>query len=249
MPKKHSVVPLGAGRQIALCLNISPVKKSARAREPVKPTTGRVVGYYPSIKNNRAIAWESQLEEKACNLFEFSSVVTSYREQPVTIYYQTQGKICRYTPDFELTINSGEKLYVEIKPASKLKNLELKNQLIDISNFWKENGYRFVVITDEELNHNELQRNLRLLRTHLRHHCDIALINHAHYWLNNQRVADIGKFNAYFGSPAKALALIAQGFLLTDLSITLSTQSNLFIPEKIPYETCLFSYRIAPDFE
>jgi hypothetical protein len=212
MPKKYTFTPLGIRRKVALQLNMSPEIKSTRVREPVKPTTGRVVGYYPSIKNNRAIAWESQLEEKACNLFEFSTIVTSYREQPVSIYYQTQGKICRYTPDFELTINTGEKLYVEIKPYSKLKNPELRNQLTDITKFWKENGYDFVVITDEELKDSELQRNLKLLRMHLRHDCESAFITQAHHWLKSQIYADIKKFSAYFGSPSKALALIAQGY-------------------------------------
>jgi len=249
MSFKNTVVPLGHGQKITLPLNVSQKQKSNRAREPVSPRTGRVVGYYPSTKNNRSVAWESQLEEKACNYFEFSTVIASYREQPVSIFFQSQGKLHRYTPDFELVLKTGEVLYVEIKPAYKLENFDLKNKLVDISTFWSKHGYGFIVITDEELNNQNLLRNLKLLRSHQRYYCDTELVKYSIHWIANRKDVNIRQFNAHFHSPAKCLALISQGHFVTDLSKPISLDSKLFLPEENINETCLFSYRVAPNFE
>src|SRR6187431_3715186 len=129
MSSKSSLVPFGTGVEVALHLLSAPISPSTRVREPVKPTTGRVVGYFPSVKNNRSIAWESQLEQKACYVFEFSREITKYQEQPLNIYYRLNGEFLRYTPDFELTLVSGELVYVEIKPAAKLQNQILQEKL------------------------------------------------------------------------------------------------------------------------
>lgn len=129
MSSKSTLVPFGTGVGVALRLLSTPISPSSRVREPVKPTTGRVVGYFPSVKNNRSIAWESQLEQKACYVFEFSPEIIKYREQPLSIYYRLNGELLRYTPDFELTLLSGELIYVEVKPGAKLQTQELQEKL------------------------------------------------------------------------------------------------------------------------
>ncbi len=231
-----------------LRLNIAPQPKIIRAREPVTPSKGRVVGYYPSVKNNRQIAWESQLEKKACNLFEYSSVVKRYREQPRTVYVPNQGEVRRYTPDFELTLTSGELVYVEIKPVKKLNNQKLKERLQDISRWFEEYGYHFIVITDEELNQPIRQRNLSMLRQSLRYLCTPDLVQRAREWMEGITEATLEELFSYLDSRIQTYALIAQGHLAINLDEQINLNSQVFIPEETKDETCLFTYRIAPDF-
>jgi TnsA endonuclease N terminal len=247
MPSKNTLVPLGTIAGASLRLLSAPLQPSQRVREPVKPTTGRVVGHFPSVKNNRMIAWESQLEQKACYTFEFSSVVSSFREQPTTIFYEYLGSLKRYTPDFELTLSTGESVYVEIKPAEKLKNVELKNKLQAISNFWKRAGFAFIVITDEELNQPIFQSNLKLLRNYLRVSCHTELIQLSRHWMQQQAEPTLGDLIQYLSSPKKAYALIVKNHIQINLFVAISADSQITTEKN--HETCFFSYRIAPDFE
>lgn len=83
-------------------------KHKKRVRQPVTPSKGRVVGQFPSIKNKTSVAWESQLELKACRIFEYSHFIESYREQPAVVKYMLEGAMRRYIPDFELTCLNGD---------------------------------------------------------------------------------------------------------------------------------------------
>lgn len=248
MSIKNTVMPLGTGRQASLRLNITPKSKQIYAREPIKPSIGRVVGFYPSMKNDRPVGWESQLEHKACSLFEFSQIVVGYREQPVSIYFESQGQMRQYTPDFELTLKTGDLVYVEIKPAAKLSKPEIKSRLQDVAKFWKLQGHQFVVITDNELNHPDLLRNLKLLRSHLRYELTEDLIQLALHWVNTEEEPSFSELATYLGSPAKVYSLLAQGYLEVDLSLPLSAHTLIELPKESADESCLFSYRVAPDF-
>ena len=249
MSSKSTLVPFGTGVGVALRLLSNPISPSSRIREPVKPTTGRVVGYFPSVKNNRSIAWESQLEQKACYVFEFSPEIIKYREQPLSIYYRLNGELLRYTPDFELTLLSGELIYVEVKPRAKLQTQELQEKLEAIRGYWKEKDIKFLVITDQELDHPVLQSNLKLLRSYLRVNCDPQLIQVSTHWLKQQSNPIIGDLAAYLNSLNKVYSLIAHQFALTNLHEKIQHESQLYLQEEDRHENQLFSCRFAPDIK
>lgn len=249
MSSKSTLVPFGTGVGVALRLLSTPISPSSRIREPVKPTTGRVVGYFPSVKNNRSIAWESQLEQKACYVFEFSPEIIKYREQPLSIYYRLNGELLRYTPDFELTLLSGELIYVEVKPRAKLQTQELQEKLEAIRGYWKEKDIKFLVITDQELDHPVLQSNLKLLRSYLRVNCDPQLIQVSTHWLKQQSNPIIGDLAAYLNSLNKVYSLIAHQFALTNLHEKIQHESQLYLQEEDRHENQLFSCRFAPDIK
>jgi hypothetical protein len=134
-------------------LGYVPLLKPTRVREPVKRTKGRVVGFYPSTKSNAPVAWESQLELKACALFEFCKTIYSYRDQPLSIYFENEyGNMSRYTPDFELRTKPNKLIYVEIKPSSILEKNEEILRFQKIDQVFKRLGCNFIVITEKELN-------------------------------------------------------------------------------------------------
>lgn len=70
---------------------------STRVREPITRSRGKVRGQFPSTKMGRMIAWESQLERRACYLFEFCKAVEAFREQPIRLHIPFNKAIKRYT--------------------------------------------------------------------------------------------------------------------------------------------------------
>lgn len=141
-------------------------KAKLRAREPIGRSFGLIRGKFPSRKVGRMIHWESQIERDAVYLFEFSSGVTSYREQPLTTYYTLDGKTRRYTPDFELTLSTGEVVMIEVKPEEKLRDPDERRRLKRIQEHFASNGQSFRILTDREIRQLELLENLRMLMRH-----------------------------------------------------------------------------------
>lgn len=232
-----------------LYLNVLPQPPIQRVREPVRPTCGRVVGYLASNKNNRMIAWESQLEKKACLLFEFSKVVKTYKEQPIQIHYPFGNELRQYTPDFELRLVTGEKLYVEVKPSKVLSDSRLLSSLQAIDDYFSTKGYHFIVLTEEELNQPQRQKTLSFLKPYLAIKCPRTLQIEVTSWLKNRAHANLKQLVHYIGSKNIAYSLIATGLVCIDLDDPLTTTSPVFLPKDNNDETCLFAYRTGPDFK
>ena len=246
MTKISSAGPVGPWRQpIAV-----PKKPYQRMREPVTPSKGRVVGYYSSCKNNRGIAWESQLELKTCALFEFSLSVKSYREQPITLWLpNSNSDLSRYTPDFEITDINGLVSYVEVKPESKLQDSLVRETLLAASNALQKQGYAYFVLTEHELNQQHLLRNLTVLKAWLRYKFGTEELKRATDWIANQRQSTYMDLSKYMGGQKVALALIAQQLIAADLYQPLSLTTPVWSIEENNNENYLFKGRFAPDFE
>lgn len=247
MTKKHTVVNSGT-REARLRLNIVQQKEYVRSREPVRPTTGKVVGYFPSVKNSRQVAWESQLEKKACLLFEFSPAIKGYNEQPPSIYFHHEDGLRKYTPDFVLELATGASVYVEVKPASKLSCEELKEKFRNIDTYFIRKGFDFILITDQELNQPTRLRNLNFLRPHLISKYGKDLVTSISTDFDKSMLITLEDLISYTGSLNHTYSLIAQGVFTFDLDSPLSLTTRLTHSKEADNETCLFSYRTAPDF-
>ena len=224
------------------CLNLAPKETHHRVREPITRSRGKVRGQFPSHKMGRMIAWESQLERRACYLFEFSSAIQKYHEQPARFDIPYEGKIRRYTPDFELLFYSGEIWYVEIKPFNILLKPENVQFYSKVSKALNHVGYPFIVITNNELLNPVKEQNLTLLRTYQRVNLAPQLILRA----QQGRFTTLEQLIEGINSQADAYGLIAQGFLHINLEQPITINSIIY---KDNYnEDILFTYRTAPNF-
>lgn len=106
--------------------------------------------------------WESQIERDFLYLLEFDTDVLSFREQPVEIMYAYETKKSRYYPDFYVERNSCKEL-VEIKPSSKLNDMENKMKFIAGEEYCRKIGWTFRVVTDEQIREGSLLENVKLL--------------------------------------------------------------------------------------
>lgn len=238
-----------AGQRADLRLNITPQPKAEKAREPVTRSRGMVRGQFASTKMERMIAWESQNEQKACYHFEFSPVVKAFREQPQTFYLSAPNGMCRYTPDFELTFQSGEICYVEVKPLSKLFAPKILERLQAADRFLAEKGYRFIVLTEDELNFPNRIRNFSILRPYLRFEIPLHISEQAQAWVARSDNPTFAELSCFVGMQTTAFALLARLHIAFDYDQPLDNASFLTTPNYGDYyETCFFAYRTGPDF-
>lgn len=194
------------------------------------------------------VDWESQLERRACYRFEFSPAVLSFKEQPQPIRFRIGDLLAKYTPDFELELVNGETWFVEIKPFDHLQRPDLAERLSLASSWFKRNGYKFIVITDEELIHPNLESNLAFLRHFQAHELSESTVSHTCHWFDQIDIPTLGGLHRFFGDKVTAYALLSQNLISTDLSELFSLNSELFLLEESSYAKLLFSYRTAPDF-
>lgn len=109
-------------------------------------------GYFPSKKLNRLVQFESLLEKEAIQYFEKNMEVISFQEQPELFhYYDHNGQQREYYPDFLLILKSDHKLYVEVKPISKLT--KLKDKYEQILEAYKTRKEILMILTDVDLRH------------------------------------------------------------------------------------------------
>ncbi len=137
--------------------------QTLRVREPVGRSFGSVRGKFPSKKNGRMIHWESQLERDAVYIFEFSPGVIKYQEQPFKTHYTFEGQTRRYTPDFTVTLSTGECIVVEVKPAERLLDPSERRRFDRIANHIQQLGFPFQILTEQEIRRPHLLENLQWL--------------------------------------------------------------------------------------
>lgn len=108
-------------------------------------------GYFPSKKLNRPVQFESLLERDAIRLFESSDEVVTYREQPTIVYYYLEDLPKKYYPDFELVLECGSVVHVEVKPSIRLFTKKLSIKYLAVSQSYVSRTETFIVLTEKEL--------------------------------------------------------------------------------------------------
>lgn len=223
-------------------------KNNNRARNPISPSKMiSVRGKFPSQKMQHMIAWESQLERRACYLFEFSDEIVSFKEQPQTFFIPHQANLKRYTPDFEIIDQQGQITYVEIKPSHKIpENLQLFNS---IHSFFQKKMCSFAILTEVELVQPNIEQNLKLLRHHQNDNItsqDLYAINELKN--NNIFTISINELAIYLDAYNSIYSLIAHKKIFIDINHSLLDEQALIFLEKPQNEQSLLTFRTAPYF-
>lgn len=119
------------------------------ARE-VSNRGGNTIGYYPSIKMKRRIAYESTIERDKMTLLDFDPDVRAFEEQPLVIPYQYKNKTVTYTPDL-LVQTLHRCILVECKPAELVVTEENQRKFNAARKWCEEHRFEFEVVTDEQV--------------------------------------------------------------------------------------------------
>lgn len=223
-------------------------KEEKRIRQPVTRSKGRVVGFFPSVKSNRSVAWESQMELRACRLFEYCPTVRKYREQPEVVHYQLNGVDKKYIPDFELLLINDERVLIEIKPKAVLAKNEEKVRFTVISNKLSEVNTAFAVMTEDELNVKSIQDNIKLIHPYSTQDLNEELMSYLKVLCLKKDIT-IG-FLVEMGLSLKTIySSIAKGYISIELTQQITLQSQVFIKEETDHENSIFACRFAPNFK
>jgi hypothetical protein len=118
----------------------------------IKKSYRSVTGHFPSVKNDRSVAFESLLEKQLFLTLEFDDAVESYMEQP-RIEVKNGGRSRTYNLDCHIRYTSASKkdAIVEVKYVSELQKEKekLERKFNRIEPAVTEMGMEFVLFTDE----------------------------------------------------------------------------------------------------
>lgn len=137
------------------------------ARKIVNTRSKKNIGFFPSKKNERLVAFESLIERDYIYLLEYDRDVITYKEQPLEINYHDNNRLKKCYPDFEVQRKSRKQL-IEVKPHAKLVKILQDETIINKFNavalYCVANGYSdFKIVTDKDIRTGNALKNIRLL--------------------------------------------------------------------------------------
>lgn len=133
--------------------------------------SGRMSGRYPSLKLQRMVSFEAMIERDFICLLDYAPAVTHFEEQPLTVHYEEDGKMRRYTPDFHAV--EGDCHYLVECKSSLYVDREENWPKYEAARQWcAANGYKFLIVTDETLRASGFMPNVELLTGYGRFHID-----------------------------------------------------------------------------
>jgi len=135
-------------------------------RQVVKRANIKRVGYFPSVKMGKTIAFESLLEEKQIFMLEYDPTVTAFYEQPLKIDYFNNGRRKSYYPDFAVVYSDKPIEIIEVKPSKKLSDPKLLSKFEAGSYFCQANDYQFKIVTEKDIDTIKLKNIMYLFRYH-----------------------------------------------------------------------------------
>ncbi|MBB5192294.1 hypothetical protein HNQ50_003035 [Silvimonas terrae] len=200
------------------------------ARKVVTRRGRHIRGYFPSTKLRRMVAWESMLERDAVLLLEMSPGIVRYQEQPARIVYADGLRTREYFPDFELTLEDGQLVHLEIKESSELAKPSIAAKYGSIAAHYRREARSFRIATELEIRREPLFGNLKRLAS-----------LHAHPWHERPTAGQLRQLfrdhsvtfaacEAKFGY-ATTLRLIAAGTVLCNLDLPLTADALLQLPQ------------------
>lgn len=190
---------------------------------------------------SHVIRCQSPIERDLCSILEVLPWVVRYEHQPFTATAAfTDGRHHDYTPDFQV-LGAAVRLIIECKPAKKVGTDAVRQQ-VAIGRAWAaENGYQFLLVTEEQLRAGAFLENARLLRRYARQTVPAPLLRALGAILGNRpggvplgSLAEQLATHAVAPLPlvrASLHALLFRRVLIADLAAPLTDDSCIWLPE------------------
>ena len=120
------------------------------------------LGKFASVKTGRVAWYESLLERDYMYLLDYEGDVSYWHEQPLRMRFSHGGKVHRYTPDLEVH-RASQKQLIEVKPKHQVDSGKWDVLFRAASSICEEEGYEFLVLTDEVIRMQPRLENVKLL--------------------------------------------------------------------------------------
>jgi len=120
------------------------------------------LGKFASVKTGRVAWYESLIEKDFMYLLDYDRDVSYWHEQPLRIRFSHGAKVHRYTPDLEVH-RAAQKQLIEVKPKHEVDSGEWDVLFRAASSVCEQEGYEFLVVTDEIIRLQPRLENVKLL--------------------------------------------------------------------------------------
>jgi hypothetical protein len=191
---------------------------------------------FPSLKMGMQVWADGPLEYDYIHLLEADSEVKSYEGQPLRIRYRLKGerRLRFYTPDF--LVRRGDRLQiVEVKLRKDMEKEEYRRLFRIAERACREEGYEFVIVTEETIRLQPRLYNLKLFWRYAS--TPIGSPRYLHYCRElfgekpEARLAEVVRFfEAKNATMREVYALLYWGFLATDLMQPVCARSIITYP-------------------
>jgi hypothetical protein len=195
------------------------------------------IGKFPSLKNGRAVWYESLIERDFIFLLEIDPDVVAYEEQPTRIRFQAGDNIHTYTPDF-LVVREKARQIVEVKPENRAKEEKYQIVFQYAREIFQKSGYEFLVVTESAIRRQPLLDNVKLLHKYSRTPISFGDQLEAHKFFTGKDCATLSEIAEHFASKGKTkqaiYALIYFGIISADLgAASLGPDLTVRLPLKV----------------
>ncbi|WP_454844955.1 TnsA endonuclease N-terminal domain-containing protein [Pseudomonas farris] len=186
-------------------------------------------GYFPSLKNGKPMAWESQLEGCFFRLLELSPQVRSYGIQPSQETLTVGLVSMKYFPDLRVFLMDGREWWFEVKPQKKLLIASIKQKMVAAKDHFAASKRNFSVVKNDLIHREPLAKNLQQLMYHRRGPMlSNSQIDEVGELLDLHDPKTFGELTAIFGE-MEAWRLLGLGIVGVDLEKTISICSEIFL--------------------
>ena len=177
---------------------------------------------------------ESILESKYCLHLEFDPKVKSYRPQPKTFIIASDDQDIKYTPDFEVTYFSGEKVYIEVKPLEIAKSYYYQELFEYFELYLQDSNESFQVVDETYIFQEPLLSNFeKLYQFRKRASLDMGLLHNLASEISFELpLSDLIKRLESKTSLREIYSWIALGYLRFDMNeeeLTKSTRVKFYV--------------------
>jgi len=206
-------------------------------RKVITRSGARTRGYFPSVKSNRQIPWESPLERDALLVAEFNPRVLRMQEHQRRIAIDSTGDPFVAFPDFIFDFEDEAPLTVEVKSDLDFRDPETQARLAQVANHLSRLGERYWVWTESDIRRSPRLELLEELLTFRRPGADV-------YLRERPGVAEVLRWSGSFSliaaskrvqSRSLILQLIANDLLLADLDRPFVDSTILIVNEGLPH--------------
>lgn len=175
-------------------------------------------GKFPSRKMGCVLQWESLHERDALLICEYTPGIKAYEHQPSEeIFYDEAGKAQRYFPDLKVTFESGDVVWVEVKPSEKLEDPKTARKYALVAQYFSQQQRRFEIWTEREIRREPRFSTIKEIhRSRSRFGVDLTSVARLRDSTRQQhRLRDADEA---LGGRANVLRLIALGELRVDVT-------------------------------
>jgi hypothetical protein len=193
------------------------------------------LGKFASVKTGRVAWYESLLEKDFMYLLDYDRDASYWHEQPLRIRFTYGGKVHRYTPDLEVH-RASQKQLIEVKPKHQVDSGKWEVLFRAASSICEEEGYQFLVVTDDIIRLQPRLENVKLLWKYARTPVlpQHQIICSQFFQSRNDELVTLGDLVQLFTRkqlPTQTLySLLFWGALDFDLMQTLDQCSQITIP-------------------